>query len=60
MLSRKITVAIKTLSLTWALVEPAVADDYRAVFYFCPAENWMNKPNGLIKINLIWHLLLLG
>ncbi|QKX59934.1 uncharacterized protein TRUGW13939_07076 [Talaromyces rugulosus] len=56
MISRRITVTIKAFSLLWALVRPAVADDYRPAFHFCPAENWMNEPNGLIKINSTWHL----
>lgn len=34
----------------------ARADDFRPTFHFCPAENWMNEPNGLIKIDSTWHL----
>ncbi|EED15731.1 inulinase, putative [Talaromyces stipitatus ATCC 10500] len=56
MIFQKSTVTIKTLSLALALVGPAVADDYRPAFHFCPAENWMNEPNGLIKIDSTWHL----
>ncbi|KAH8693062.1 putative inulinase [Talaromyces proteolyticus] len=56
MLSRRIIITIKAISLVWALVGPAVADDYRPAFHFCPAENWMNEPNGLIQINSTWHL----
>lgn len=50
------TVKIKALSLLWTVIGPAVADDYRPAFHFCPAENWMNEPNGLIKIDSTWHL----
>ncbi|EAQ86431.1 hypothetical protein CHGG_07684 [Chaetomium globosum CBS 148.51] len=30
--------------------------DFRPVFHFVPEQNWMNEPNGLIKIGSIWHL----
>lgn len=30
--------------------------DFRPVFHFVPEQNWMNEPNGLIKIGHIWHL----
>nr|BAA12320.1 endo-inulinase precursor [Talaromyces purpureogenus]BAA12321.1 endo-inulinase precursor [Talaromyces purpureogenus] len=56
MISLRIALAINALSYICALVELAVADDYRPTFHFCPAENWMNEPNGLIKIDSTWHL----
>jgi levanase/fructan beta-fructosidase len=34
----------------------AVADDFRPTYHFCPDVNWMNEPNGLIKIDSNWHL----
>ncbi|OKP07876.1 Extracellular endo-inulinase inuA [Penicillium subrubescens] len=34
----------------------AVADDFRPTYHFCPDVNWMNEPNGLIRIDLDWHL----
>ncbi|KAL3484166.1 glycosyl hydrolase family protein [Aspergillus germanicus] len=30
--------------------------DFRPVFHFVPDQNWMNEPNGLIKIGSTWHL----
>ncbi|KAL2784258.1 glycosyl hydrolase [Aspergillus keveii] len=30
--------------------------DYRPVFHFVPDQNWMNEPNGLIKIGSTWHI----
>lgn len=33
----------------------AFADDFRPTYHFAP-ENWMNEPNGLIKIGDTWHL----
>jgi sucrose-6-phosphate hydrolase SacC (GH32 family) len=30
--------------------------DFRPVFHFVPDKNWMNEPNGLIKIGSMWHL----
>jgi levanase/fructan beta-fructosidase len=38
------------------LVTQALADDYRPLFHFVPEKNWMNEPNGLIKIDSVWHL----
>lgn len=32
------------------------ADDFRPLFHFHPQQNWMNEPNGLIKIGYAWHL----
>lgn len=34
----------------------AKADDFRPSFHFAPEQNWMNEPNGLIKIGDTWHL----
>ena len=34
----------------------ATAADYRPVYHFAPQQNWMNEPNGLIKIGDKWHL----
>lgn len=38
------------------LTAQALADDYRPLFHFVPEKNWMNEPNGLIKIDSVWHL----
>lgn len=32
------------------------AEDFRPSFHFVPQQNWMNEPNGLIKIGSTWHL----
>lgn len=32
------------------------AEDFRPSFHFVPQKNWMNEPNGLIKIGSTWHL----
>ncbi|KAF5574640.1 inulinase [Fusarium pseudoanthophilum] len=32
------------------------ADDFRPIYHFVPDKNWMNEPNGLIKIGSKWHL----
>jgi levanase/fructan beta-fructosidase len=34
----------------------ARADDFRPTYHFVPEQNWMNEPNGLIKIGSTWHL----
>ena len=34
----------------------AGAEDFRPSFHFVPEKNWMNEPNGLIKIDSTWHL----
>ncbi|KAB8226988.1 glycoside hydrolase family 32 protein [Aspergillus alliaceus] len=52
----KITVTLRALSVAWALVSQVVADDFRPAFHFAPDKNWMNEPNGLIKIGSTWHL----
>jgi levanase/fructan beta-fructosidase len=38
------------------LAATALAEDYRPLFHFHPEQNWMNEPNGLIKIGSTWHL----
>ncbi|KAJ0413009.1 glycosyl hydrolase [Aspergillus carlsbadensis] len=35
---------------------PALGEDYRPTYHFTPEQNWMNEPNGLIKIDTTWHL----
>jgi len=56
------TVGTTTFSTTLATrtttVRPsaAVPVDFRPVFHFVPDQNWMNEPNGLIKIGSTWHL----
>ncbi|KFA80736.1 hypothetical protein S40288_10028 [Stachybotrys chartarum IBT 40288] len=35
---------------------PTVPVDFRPVFHFVPQQNWMNEPNGLIKIGPNWQL----
>lgn len=49
-------VLILGLVSVWALGYQANADDFRPVFHFAPEQNWMNEPNGLIKIGPLWHL----
>ncbi|KAH7011235.1 glycosyl hydrolase [Ilyonectria destructans] len=44
------------LVLALALAGFASADDFRPSFHFVPDQNWMNEPNGLIKIGSTWHL----
>ncbi|KAF2143949.1 glycoside hydrolase family 32 protein [Aplosporella prunicola CBS 121167] len=41
---------------TWTFSYLASADDFRPTFHFVPEQNWMNEPNGLIKIGSTWHL----
>ncbi|RYP43025.1 hypothetical protein DL770_011884 [Monosporascus sp. CRB-9-2] len=41
---------------TWIFSYLASADDFRPTFHFVPEQNWMNEPNGLIKIGFTWHL----
>ncbi|RYP54541.1 hypothetical protein DL768_000743 [Monosporascus sp. mg162] len=44
-------------ALVWSCVFGLTsADDFRPTFHFVPEQNWMNEPNGLIKIGSIWHL----
>jgi len=35
---------------------PTGAYDFRPAYHFVPSLNWMNEPNGLIKIGPTWHL----
>lgn len=44
------------LAWTWAFSRLTGADDFRPSFHFTPEQNWMNEPNGLIKIGDTWHL----
>ncbi|KAJ5426162.1 hypothetical protein N7465_001232 [Penicillium sp. CMV-2018d] len=44
------------LSTLLLLATQALADDYRPLFHFVPEKNRMNEPNGLIKIDSVWHL----
>jgi sucrose-6-phosphate hydrolase SacC (GH32 family) len=30
--------------------------DFHPTYHFVPDQNWMNEPNGLIKIGSTWHL----
>ncbi|KAB8227960.1 glycosyl hydrolase family protein [Aspergillus alliaceus] len=56
------TTVITTLSVTATststTVRPSatVPVDFRPAFHFVPEQNWMNEPNGLIKIGPTWHL----
>lgn len=47
---------IVLLCLGSAWVSHAQSDDYRPIYHFTPDKNWMNEPNGLIKIESTWHL----
>ncbi|KAL5000430.1 glycosyl hydrolase [Aspergillus recurvatus] len=44
------------LTVLSLLATRALAVDYRPAFHFVPEQNWMNEPNGLIKIGSTWHL----
>ncbi|KAL2105919.1 hypothetical protein VUR80DRAFT_7546 [Thermomyces stellatus] len=44
------------LAWIWTFCSFAGADDFRPSFHFAPEKNWMNEPNGLIKIGDTWHL----
>ncbi|KAK4143406.1 glycosyl hydrolase [Dichotomopilus funicola] len=46
------------IASTTAIVPPSATPpvDFRPVFHFVPDQNWMNEPNGLIKIDSTWHL----
>ena len=44
------------LALGSILTPLAAADDFRPTYHFVPDKNWMNEPNGLIKIGSTWHL----
>ncbi|KAH7086499.1 glycosyl hydrolase [Paraphoma chrysanthemicola] len=49
-------VSFAALLGVFALCYLANADDFRPTFHFVPDQNWMNEPNGLIKIGSTWHL----
>ncbi|KAF9891676.1 hypothetical protein FE257_003688 [Aspergillus nanangensis] len=44
------------ISILLLLATQTLAEDYRPQFHFVPEQNWMNEPNGLIKIDSMWHL----
>ncbi|KAJ4116977.1 hypothetical protein NW765_010390 [Fusarium oxysporum] len=46
-------VGLALISLLTCLTQ---ADDFRPLYHFVPEQNWMNEPNGLIKIGSQWHL----
>ncbi|KAJ0417657.1 glycosyl hydrolase family protein [Aspergillus carlsbadensis] len=48
--------ATGTTTSTTARPSATTPVDFRPVFHFVPEQNWMNEPNGLIKIGSIWHL----
>ncbi|KAL2837490.1 glycosyl hydrolase family protein [Aspergillus pseudoustus] len=51
------TTATSTSTTSTAVRPSATAPiDFRPVFHFVPEQNWMNEPNGLIKIGSTWHL----
>ncbi|KAF5671463.1 inulinase [Fusarium circinatum] len=45
-----------SLALVTLLTSFTNADDFRPLYHFAPDQNWMNEPNGLIKIGSKWHL----
>ncbi|KAF5602892.1 inulinase [Fusarium subglutinans] len=45
-----------SLVLVTLLTSFTKADDFRPLYHFAPDQNWMNEPNGLIKIGSKWHL----
>ncbi|KAH8693061.1 glycosyl hydrolase family protein [Talaromyces proteolyticus] len=51
------TTLITATSTTTSILPSSTAPyDFRPVYHFVPDENWMNEPNGLIKIGSTWHL----
>lgn len=36
--------------------QETIAEKYRPVYHFTPAQNWMNDPNGMIYFNGTYHL----
>lgn len=51
------TTSVATTSTSITLPPaPTGPYDFRPVYHFCPPQNWMNEPNGLIKIGPTWHL----
>ncbi|KAM0549530.1 hypothetical protein ACHAPJ_009346 [Fusarium lateritium] len=47
---------LSRLALVFLLACLAQAEDFRPLYHFVPDQNWMNEPNGLIKIGSKWHL----
>ncbi|KAL4916411.1 glycosyl hydrolase [Aspergillus aurantiobrunneus] len=39
-----------------SLLPLVLTEDFRPTYHFVPEQNWMNEPNGLIKIDSTWHL----
>ncbi|GFF67361.1 extracellular endo-inulinase inu2 [Aspergillus lentulus] len=50
------TTITSTSTSTTTQPSATVPVDFRPVFHFVPEQNWMNEPNGLIKIGSTWHL----
>lgn len=52
------TATISTTSRTTTRASPTPTGpyDFRPTYHFVPDQNWMNEPNGLIKIGSTWHL----
>lgn len=50
------TTATSTRASTTVQPLDTVPVDFRPVYHFVPEQNWMNEPNGLIKIGSTWHL----
>ncbi|KFY54637.1 hypothetical protein V496_07217 [Pseudogymnoascus sp. VKM F-4515 (FW-2607)] len=48
--------ASKALQTPRAITPARATTDFRPTFHFVPDKNWMNEPNGLIKIGSTWHL----
>jgi hypothetical protein len=49
----------RTLNLGLSVLQLAIiaeAADFPPTYHFVPQQNWMNEPNGLIKIGSTWHL----
>jgi levanase/fructan beta-fructosidase len=44
------------LSFVSLLLPQALPEDFHPTYHFVPEQNWMNEPNGLIKIGSAWHL----
>ncbi|PVH86428.1 carbohydrate-binding module family 38 protein [Cadophora sp. DSE1049] len=50
------TLVPTTTSSTTPRPTPTGVYDFRPAYHFVASENWMNEPNGLIKIGSTWHL----
>lgn len=49
-------IVLAALACTSFFDHLANAEDFRPSFHFAPEKNWMNEPNGLIRIGSTWHL----